>query len=127
MTIVDIGCSVGVNGMWDIFGDQLQVIGFEPNPEQFRMLPQNGRCHYFNTALGKASGPSTINITRWPYSSGSYKPNLEFWERFPNRNCLEVVDTETIHTVSLDEFCREHSINTIDYIKLDTEGSELAR
>lgn len=125
MTIVDVGASGGYFQFWNIFGDQLKVIGFEPNEEQFKRLTSNNHVEYFKVGLGKCEEEKIIHITKWPYSSGSYMPNMSFWHRFPSAEGFEIVGSETIRTVRLDNFREMNGIRSIDYMKLDTEGSEL--
>jgi FkbM family methyltransferase len=125
MTIADVGASGGFNRIWNVFGDQLRVIGFEPNEEQFKRLTSNNIIKYWKVGLGRIEEDRTIHITRFPYSSGEYMPDMNFWQRFPNAKGLEIVGTETIRTVPLDTFIEKNRIQKMDYIKLDTEGSEL--
>lgn len=125
MIIIDVGASGGAPSIWQIFGDQHRIIGFEPNPAEFAKLKSTSTTRYFNIGLGKSRNIRTINVTRWPYAAGMLVPIQAYWNRFPNGPGMQVIGEEQMEVIDLDSFCRENDINTVDFIKLDTEGTEL--
>ncbi|CAK0770992.1 putative Methyltransferase, FkbM family [Gammaproteobacteria bacterium] len=125
MTIIDVGAAGGFQPIWQIFGNDLRILGFEPNEAQFKNLVQSEKIRYFNVALGRSREEKQIYLTRWPYSSGTFPPDASFMSRFPNGKGMEIVNQDFLQTVDLDSFLTENGISDIDFIKLDTEGSEL--
>lgn len=125
LTVADVGASLGCPGYWEVFLNQLQFIGFEPNPDEFKKCAQTPNKRFYPVALGKGRERKTITITRWPYSSSTIPFDMDFWNRFPNAHMFEKVRTETFETVDFDSFCVENGIAGVDVIKLDTEGMEL--
>jgi FkbM family methyltransferase len=125
MTFIDVGTSGGYPAYMDCFGNQLRVIGFEPNMDQFKKLPQSNFKKIFPIALGKTKEKKSITITRWPYSSSSIEFNFDFWRRFPNAHMFDPVRIDTFEFVDFDSFCFENKIKCIDFMKIDTEGTEL--
>ncbi len=125
MTVLDIGASGGFPDYWNIFKDQIRLIGFEPNRDEYKKCAQTENNRVYPVALGRRKEQKTITITRWPYSSSTLAHNMSFWNRFPNAYLFEAVRTETLETIDCDSFCREYGISAVDFIKLDTEGSEL--
>jgi FkbM family methyltransferase len=125
MTFVDVGASGGHPSYMDLFGNHVKIIGFEPNLEQFREIKQTTCKRAFPIGLGRRKEQKPISITRWPYSSSSIPFNKEFWKRFPNSYMFDLVRIETFETVDFDSFCIENKIECVDFMKIDTEGSEL--
>ncbi len=110
LTVIDVGARGGFANYWALYKDCIKLIGFEPGEEREGCL----KC-----ALGDGKD-KTFYITRYPSSCSFYPPNTDFCERLQNKYFLNVMDTKEIPTVTLD------SLNLKpDFIKLDTEGSEL--
>ena len=125
MVIGDIGAAGGYNRMWRLLNDQHKVIGFEPHEESFKKLQADDTCEYFNIALGKSREPITVFLQNWRWASGSYRPDDSFWKRFPNAEMMNSHREESFIPIPLDDFRRENKVRSFDYLKLDTEGSEL--
>lgn len=125
MTVMDVGASGGFAPYWEVFGSQKLLIGFEPNPDELRKCAQAADRKVYPVALGKRRECRTLTITRWPYSSSAIPFNMPFWQRFPNAHMFEPVRMDTLETIDCDTFCREHGVPGVDFIKLDTEGTEL--
>ncbi len=125
MTVIDAGASGGFPAYWGIFKDQVRLIGFEPNRDEYKKCTQTENNRIYPVALGKRKEQKKITITRWPYSSSTLAYNMSFWNRFPNAHLFEPVRTDTFETIDCDSFCREYEIRGVDFMKLDTEGSEL--
>ena len=105
------------------------VTGFEPNPEQFALLQgRDGPYRYLPMALGNG-GPATLNITRYPGCSSLFQPDPNVVDLFETIgvasadriNHMQVMRSEALETVRLDDI----DDLRIDFIKLDTQGSEL--
>jgi FkbM family methyltransferase len=125
MTVIDAGASGGFPDYWNTFKDQIRLIGFEPNKDEYKKCAQTESKKVYPFALGRRREEKTMTITRWPYSSSTLAYNMSFWNRFPNAYLFEAVRTDTFETLDCDSFCREYGIRDVDFIKLDTEGSEL--
>ena len=116
MNVLDIGARDGFAHYWGYYEDCLEIVGFDPDKQQARLL--GGRCKAM--ALSGDSEERIFYVIRYPGSSGFFPPNVEFANRLQNRDYLNIIDTVEIQTVSLD------SLNLKpDFLKLDTEGSEL--
>ena len=50
---------------------------------------------------------------------------MKYVQRFPDEVNISIVKTIEMDTVDFDSFAKEKRINNVDFMKLDTEGSEL--
>ncbi|HXY50064.1 MAG TPA: FkbM family methyltransferase [Terriglobales bacterium] len=107
---------------------QLRFVGFEPDIQEHQRLNQQA-LHgftYFNAAVGARDEQRTLYVTRNPGCSSLLRPNHSLWSSF--KDCgtdLEVVEEKVIEIVSLDSFLPKFGVNRIDFLDLDTQGSEL--
>lgn len=129
-TLVDIGAMCGVQNKWKILNPYLRVIGFEPDEREFKKLLQSKNEIYFDYALFSEPKALTYYKTRIHGCSSVLRPNAELFSKFQGQvhNDIEVeeeieIPKEKVKTLA--EVLRENSIFDIDFIKLDTEGSEL--
>ena len=123
-TLVDVGASRGIHPRWAQFGEFLNVVGFEPNPEEFRKLPASPKFRWVQAAVAGQKGRRTLYLTRRFNNSSLFLPNKSLIEELEWGDGFDVVREEQIDCVSLDEALSEDGIQT-DFLKLDTQGSEL--
>lgn len=100
-----------------------EVIGFEPDPDQFKTLQDRNEANatYFPYAIGDGED-AILHICRAPGMTSLLEPDIEFLKHFHGfDNWGEVVRRQEISTRRLDD-----EINSMDYLKLDVQGSELA-
>jgi len=128
LIVVDVGARGGFESHWAFYGDQVKLIGFEADAEECKKLNRktpNSRNYFFPVALHQNRGKKTFYITAYPSSSGFYPPDMRHIQRFPDEINLSVVKTLEMETVDFDSFAKENQIDYVDFMKLDTEGSEL--
>ncbi len=116
LDVLDIGARGGFAPYWGHYRGCINIRGFDPDKQQERI--SDGKCKA--RALSGDGKDRVFYIIRYAASSVFYPPNVEFTNRLKNRDILNVVDTVELKTITLD------SLNVQpDFIKLDTEGSEL--
>ena len=127
ITIVDVGASGGIMPLWKPHRRVLHIIGFEPDARAFDALnnQQNNWIKYFNLGLYKQSGEIPFYLTRKQENSSCYLPNRELLDRFPKPSRFDVIKKTTLQCRALDEFLQGENFPDIDFVKLDTQGSEL--
>jgi FkbM family methyltransferase len=127
--IVDIGAS-DVEGPppYQRFLDEdsfALLIGFEPNPVEFQKLiarPQPKRV-YLPYAVGQG-GEAVLNVCFAAGMSSLLEPNFKILRHFHAfEEWGQVVNRIPVVTRRLDDVSE---IKTVDYLKLDVQGSELA-
>jgi len=122
-TIFDVGANIGQSAeAFRRFFPESTVYCFEPVSATYQILVDNlgGNKHVksFHCALGEETRTQTMYFQEDPQwnslASSVNKPRAES-ER-----------GETVQVITLDGFLSDHGINTIDLLKIDTEGYELA-
>jgi FkbM family methyltransferase len=129
VVLVDVGSRGGLPPLWDAHSELVSAVGFEPDERSYRELvlssgSGSGTTH-INAALNRTEGEVELNLARDPGDSSLYPPNQQFLSRFPEAERFDVVDRITLNATTLDKALQFHSIDKVDFIKLDTQGSEL--
>lgn len=127
LVLVDVGAAGGPPPHWRAAEAHLKVIGFEPDGDA--APPTSGGpvdYLYLHTALYRDRARIPFYVTRKRRTSSILRPNQRLAAQFPDSGRLEVVETTEVEADTLDRQLREHGIDDVDFIKLDTQGSELA-
>lgn len=103
-------------------------IGFEPDAEECKRLMARAQAgySYYPVAIGKQSGSANLLVTKNPGCSSLYTPNRAFFEPF--QECgpfFDVVSTQQVQLVALDDYLSQNGIMDVDFLELDTQGAEL--
>lgn len=123
--LLDVGASTGSYALLAKFHPDLTVHAFEPVLETHQVLKHNmvlngltNRVHAYPVAVGDINGSGVMNVVIPDGSKG-----LSMLGGIPAKHKL--VQRVTVNVITLDAFCALHSIIPT-FIKIDTEGSELA-
>ena len=127
LTLVDVGASGGLMPLWAPHQRHLRVIGFEPDERAFEALrhQQNRLKHYLNIGLHRDSGEYSFYLTRKQKNSSCFLPNRTLLDRFPDSGRFDVMGETKIQCQSLDGALADAALTDIDFINLDTQGTEL--
>lgn len=122
--ILDVGANVGE---WSRAAAErwptAAIHAFEPGRVTFTALTSavndlSIRCN--NAAVGERPGTAALHsIPGQPGMSSLHNRDLA-------HHGLEMTEVEQVQVASLDEYCEQHGIDHIDFLKIDTEGHELA-
>ena len=96
----------------------------EPNPKFFSQLQENRECKVSQECIGRVSGQSLEFIL-----ADAFGGNKEFSDRDQHKEKRDAYAAAghviTMKSISLDDFLAQHDApRHIDYISIDTEGSE---
>ena len=122
--LFDIGANTGSFCLLSKFHSGLECFAFEPNPKIFNILQRNIRLNNLqnkvsshNIALSNTNGDCVLKIPKIPNESGlsciGNPIRFNHWEEVK------------VKTITLDTFIKENKILKIDFLKIDTEGTEL--
>jgi len=132
--LIDTGARDGIQPLFHEIAPLLCVVGFEPDAEECERLTRavtEGRYMtetYLPYALGATDGPALLHLCRSRGTSSLYPPHRALLNRFPDADRFDVIETRAIPVKSLDRLLVEttHAFPpSIDFLKLDTQGSEL--
>lgn len=134
--VLDIGARSGPEARWGESNLPVHVTAFEPDEEECcrlnagTFLPEGVSVTYHPVALGGEAQTRILRLYRDRRLSSFYQPNDRLLNVFPIRRLLSeepfAVDREIeLQCRSLDTFCRDSLLMDMDYIKADTQGSEL--
>jgi len=129
VVFIDAGASGGLNNNWKKARRYIRVIGFEPDKAAFIKL-EKGVCGktadvYINKALYKEKNSIDFYITKNRQLCSMFSPNADFLKQFPEYDRFSVSDVCRVDVDSLDNELGENNIKDADFIKIDTQGSEL--
>lgn len=117
--VFDVGANVG--GWTEIAlraFQEAQIYAFEIAPATYAALENrvsgSSRVRCIKSGLGRDS--SIVELRYYPSN-----PALSTTSEYPHALAYEAVDA---HVVGGDEFCRQHDIQHIDFLKIDVEGAE---
>lgn len=128
-TLVDVGAMGGIEAEWKRIKDDIRVVGFEPDEREFSKLSPSPNRLFLNLAVSQESTDLEFYVSREPGKSSVYEPNFDELRNFPDAQRFETVDQVLIpasRVGSLDTVLRQHQIQDIDFLKLDTQGNELS-
>jgi FkbM family methyltransferase len=115
-TFFDVGANTGQTSERALSEfPSAKVIAFEPHPKTFaelQRLSKHRRFAAYNIALSDSNGVGTL------FCNGNTRDSLVIAEA-----AAESID---VSCLTLDSFCRREAICSIDVLKTDTEGADLA-
>lgn len=127
--IFDVGAHQG--SMVDYFRRRFprsRVHGFEPDPATFATL--TARCAgdpqvtLTNAALSDRAGRLSFNRGHYDATSSLFPRNTTGRRYYNSRySMLETIEVESL---TLDDYCQRAGVQTINLLKLDTQGAELS-
>jgi len=91
-----------------------KIYCFEPNKNLNIDLKNNGLINIYNYAVGNSDNICEINTNiQDPTQTSFHRTNI---------NTIK----EKVQTITIDDFCKNNSIEHISFLKIDTEGHELS-
>jgi FkbM family methyltransferase len=127
--VFDVGANIGewsreLVRNWD---EELIMYAFEPSKETFSELTKlelstDSKVFFrpFNLALSNRNGEENLHISEQLAGTNSIHKRY-FGPEFPGQELVEKVGV-----IRGDSFCEEQGIEHIDFVKIDTEGHEMA-
>ncbi len=135
ITVFDVGASGGVDGTFSALGPLLRAVGFDPLVTEVERLTEennNPNIEYIDAFIGggehgdlpdRFSQPTNHYFERSSSSEASRIVGKNYATEVFNRGAPEVWSERRM---SLDEFVTERNIDSVDFIKIDTDGGDYA-
>jgi FkbM family methyltransferase len=128
LVVIDIGCRWGFAEKFLKHANSFRLYGFDPDIEECKRLTAIYQDHPVELVpLGLASTPGVkkLYVTDEPACSSLLQPDPGLTEQYPSLFCAKHVGNMDVKTTVLDRWAKENAIGIVDYIKLDTQGTEL--
>jgi FkbM family methyltransferase len=133
MTVVDAGANIGLYSLLasQLIGESGQVFSFEPSRETYSRLEKNialnqvSNVKAFNLGLGDNNNQELVLRQDIGYEDAErYIVPQDVTIDNDLENVSEIYKSESVKVVTLDSCLKNCGINTIDFLKIDTEGFE---
>ena len=123
--LVDIGASGGLEPRWHSIRRNIKAFLFEPDERSNQELKSADYVEeIFPVGLGASEMNVPLNLCRKPGVSSLLPPCHSFLLRFQDAKRFDVIAQETIKLSTLDK-CLMERWSDCDFIKIDTQGTEL--
>lgn len=137
-TLVDVGCSLGIDSVWRFFGSQIRAFGFDPDIiecERLQKVETNPGIRYYPIAVGLPEdsdflrAQAAYEASHPPYWRSVRGRSTAVDPRFapPCRVAGHGIPAEIAATAKtgVTEFLESQEVGSVDFVKVDTDGSEL--
>jgi FkbM family methyltransferase len=129
ITVVDVGARDGFLGEIEDLRSFTNYIGFDSDQNEVDRLTTNEDRGYASFKvlpyfIGKNEGPVYFNIFNSPGHSSIFRPSKAYIEKFDPS--FGIRSTVQVNSMPLDKALENEKVNEVNFLKLDTQGSELA-
>ena len=130
LVLVDVGARGGLRSSWVPAQRHLRLIGFEPEKGEHGQLvdrtgAQTAPSTFLDVALHDRSGSVQLYVARDRGLSSIFEPDRAFLNSFPEADRFETTEIQHVQADTLDNQLLAHGVSDIDFVKVDTQGSEL--
>lgn len=128
LVYIDVGAMGGLSSYWKAVSDYCRIVAFEPDQREFVKLKSNDRLTYLPYVLHHSSQDVRFFIAKDQGKSSLYPPNMSVLEAFPDASRYQTVEEVMVskdRVKTLDDALSSAALRSADFIKLDTQGSEL--
>jgi len=126
LSLLDIGARGGVGWPWNTAEHTLDIVLVEPDPVEARALEKQGQGKVIPYALWSEDAELTLNVNRSPGTSSVFEANMSFLQQFDKCKNFETNDRVVIKAKTIDSLSKDNKIDSIDFVKIDVQGGELA-
>jgi FkbM family methyltransferase len=107
---------------------QAEIYAFEPFPPTYERLTRRfadePQIHTINRAVSSTAGSAVFHVNGLAATNSLLQRPVSGRRYFPRE--AATIETITVSTTTLDEFCKDKKIEAPDILKLDIQGNELA-
>jgi len=129
-TIFDIGANIGqTTAEYSSLFPEATIYSFEPFPEAFQKLCQrfkgNSLVKPVQLAVSNKAGKKKFYVYRESGANSLFPTTdeVQYWVDPPS--AIESITTIEVPVTTIDDFCKQESINEIQIFKMDIQGGEL--
>lgn len=143
-TLIDVGCSSGIDPVWRAFGDRLKAFAFDPNVAEIERLAaretlpgvqyvagfvgvpeETPGAELMQTGSFWARSPwSRLSVARTLQIHAAANERLSGEERTRQNLWTEVPLADPKAPVVLEPFLHERGVDDVDFVKIDVDGAD---
>lgn len=127
--LIDVGSSGATPEVWEPIARHSVFVGFDPD---LREIYETSEGHFhqsvtINEAItsDKERDKIVLYLTKFPYCSSTLPPDLKSLSNFLFSDFFAVEREERVRATTLDAVLERLSLARIDWLKLDTQGTDL--
>jgi FkbM family methyltransferase len=130
LVLADVGARGGLRQRWQAARPHLRVLGFEPEKGEYKRLVEHARRSgssdmVFGVALHDRPGPLSLYVARDGGLTSIFAPDRSVLDAFPEAERFDTVGRQEVDADTLDHVLAVSQIGDLDFVKADTQGSEL--
>ena len=127
ITILDLGAAGGIHKRWNSYKTVIRSILFEANKEEYMKLISNKQesTIVINSVLADKCKMVNFNICEKQQVSSTYVPNVSLLKMYEESERFKINKTIRMEANSINNLLPDNGIKEVDFIKIDTQGSEL--
>lgn len=126
--LVDVGASGAPPSVWRPIARHSLYVGFDPDARDFHETDDGGfaRRIVINKAVVSAPAIATdVFLTSFPHCSSTLPPDRDALQHYLFSNLFAVEQTVNVSATTLPEIISELNLSNFDWLKLDTQGTDL--
>jgi FkbM family methyltransferase len=126
--LLDVGAAGAHPKIWQPIARQSRYVGFDPDHRESSQASKETfyQAAFINEAVTEDQASEvSFYLTRSPYCSSRLKPDSKSLESFLFSDLFVVEREARVRATNLNEVLRRLNLPVIDWIKLDTQGTDL--
>ena len=128
-TIFDVGAHTGqITAKYGRFFPKSTIYSFEPFPESFHKLEKrfegNSLVKPVQVGVSDITGKKPFYVNRCSVTN-SLLPAVDDVGEWVDPNAMRTIGVIEVPVTTIDDFCKQESIDTIQVLKMDIQGGEL--
>jgi hypothetical protein len=127
--LVDVGASIEAPGVWKPIAPLSTYVGFDPDSREAAAADAGGFARKLMVGEAVTADPAVtelrFHLTRAPGCSSTLAPDLEALADYHYRDFFETEREAVVRAATLDAILGRLGIDRIDWLKCDTQGTDL--
>ena len=128
LIVLDVGCRWGFAERFLEAADRFRIFGFDPDREECERLQgiyEGRNVTLVPFGLAGTEGKRILHLTHQPGCSSLLKPIQRLTDHYPALFCAREERQVEVETTTLRAWAKTSDVSRIDYMKVDTQGTEL--
>jgi FkbM family methyltransferase len=129
LVLVDVGASGSPPEIWAPIADHATYVGFDPDSREMPMPgnPLFKRHVVVPKAITSDSAEDTVrfHLTRSPFCSSTLLPQTKLLSSYVYADLFDIVGEANMASTTLNAALNQVSVPRVDWLKLDTQGTDL--